>query len=262
MISGTRARIAASNGGRSTPSIWARGASMSTPASSVFSLARPRPGKCFAVAATPLRSYAPTAAATDPPTAPGSPGYPRPASALPGSVTSATGARLMFTPMAFSARPAEPAAVRAAAGVASPGCGVSGGANFRIRISPPSWSVATSAPLRAARCSLPVSPRVPAASVTLPPKRITPAASSLRSQRRTHWGGSVPSNATITTWPTAFASGIAAAGTAGSPPVVAVGWPGSSPSPPAPAMTPTTSASTAIAASARRRRRTAGLTPG
>ena len=63
ITSGVLAPIAATNGSRSVPSSSARGAGIVTEVSSVFSVARPSPGKCLAVAPTRSRPCARVAAA-------------------------------------------------------------------------------------------------------------------------------------------------------------------------------------------------------
>ena len=71
------------------------------------------------------------------------------------SGTSATGARFTFTPAVRSCRAAARAARRTSAGWPWNGWPATGPAQPTVRISPPSWSTMTSAPLRALRWSAP-----------------------------------------------------------------------------------------------------------
>ena len=184
MTSGVPARTAAVNGSRSVPSSSAREAGMVTEVSSVFSVARPRPGKCLAVAPTRSRPWARVDAAVSSATSRPPPGNARPATTEPSeSATSPTGARFTFTPPARSPRAASRAeAVTASTDPCRP-CEASGGENGRVRMSPPSWSVITRAAPAAARWRLAVSERSEAASGAFLANRITPVPSPLRRRR-------------------------------------------------------------------------------
>ena len=84
--------------------------------SSVFTVAAPSPGKCFAVGATPPSRIPRTAARVRAATPRSSPANERVAMTEPARGTSATGARFTFTPASRSPRPVERAARRTSAG--------------------------------------------------------------------------------------------------------------------------------------------------
>ena len=113
----------------------------------MFTCARPSPGNCLAVAATPAELIPSTAARSARRDRAGvSSEHARSESgraAPPG--TSATGARLTLTPAPRSWRAASCAVRRTAAGSPCWGCPASGPAQATVRTSPPSWSTITSA---------------------------------------------------------------------------------------------------------------------
>ena len=80
--------------------------------SSVFTVAPPRPGKCFTVAATPASRRPRTEARVRAAIPRSSPANERVAITEPGRGTSATGARFTLMPAARSCRPAARAARR------------------------------------------------------------------------------------------------------------------------------------------------------
>jgi hypothetical protein len=154
--------------------------------SSVFTCARPSPGKCLAVAATPperIPSIDARVRAAIPFGVPAKARNPITGAAPAG--TSATGARLTLTPARASWRALARAARRTAAGSPCSGWPAEGPAQLTVRMSPPSWSTMTSALPRAGRCRERVSRRQSAGVVALRPNRITPAVSRARSRRRT-----------------------------------------------------------------------------
>ncbi len=227
----------------------------------MLTVAPPRPGKCLRVAPTCSRACASTAAVANRATSADPPGKARPASTDAGSeATSTTGARLTLTPAARRSRAPSRAAAPAASTLPSVAGLASGAAKGRLRISPPSWSVATSADPRAARWSSRVSASRLSASTTLGPNRITPAPSLRASRRRMYSGTLGPSKAITSSCPTWASSGSRAASPracwrarsgAGSSST------GPPPPPPAPAAMPASSATAATAPSAARRRRAA-----
>ena len=181
--------------------------------SSVLAVALPRPGKCFAVAATPAvcspRTNAPTSGAT----VDGSVPNERVPSKLAGEVTtSATGAKSMPTPAARSARAAAAASARACPGVAIAAAATSGEAHRRRRTVPPSWSTPTRSGLprlHAAAWTRAIAAVVAVSVVQPSPRRMTPPTWPAATRARNAGVGGPHSGATIV-WP----AGEAAAGAA------------------------------------------------
>ena len=112
--------------------------------SSVFTVAAPSPGKCFAVGATPPSRIPRTAARVRAAMPRSSPANERVAMTEPGRGTSATGARFTFTPAFRSPRPVERATRRTSAGAPWKGWLARGPTCSTVRMSPPSWSTMTS----------------------------------------------------------------------------------------------------------------------
>ena len=114
------------------------------------------------------------------------PGKARPRITEPAlAATSPTGARLTLIPAARRSRAAPRASAVARAGVAAADWPSTGRAHVRLRISPPSWSVLTSAEPPAARCSVRTTRLRSAREAMLSLNRITPAARPARSARGT-----------------------------------------------------------------------------
>ncbi len=156
--------------------------------SSVLTVAPPSPGKCLIVGATSPARQPRTDSATCWPAAPNSVAKARPASAAPGTLaTSATGASDTLIPVARSAFAAASASSRTVPAAAWAACERSGGAQGRIRMSPPSWSTQISGGWVGSdpRRNWPVSRLAWAGSVRLSRNRIAPAARPSPSTSRT-----------------------------------------------------------------------------
>jgi len=134
------AAIAASNGTRRAPRNAASRAIV-TGRSSVLATALPRPGKCFAVAATPTRWRPRTNALTSAATVVGSlPNERRPRKLRGVEIVSATGAKSIAIPASRIARAAASAWASATAVVVIDAAASVGDAQVRRRTGPPSWS--------------------------------------------------------------------------------------------------------------------------
>src|SRR3954467_10885754 len=161
------------NGARSRVASAARGDEIETGPSSVLVPASPRPGKCLRVAATLVPRYPDTAALVNADTSADPPGKARPLITDPGPPTSETGASVTFTPAAVRSLAACVAWRLASTSVGVAPCDGTGAAHGRIRIDPPSWSVAINTLWRPERCSRRVNALVTAGLGTFARKRIT-----------------------------------------------------------------------------------------
>jgi hypothetical protein len=182
-------------------------------ASSVLSMAAPRPGKCFAVATTPPAwspsakgtAVAATSAALEP--------KPRSVAAIvpPGRATSSTGARSTLMPklrrLAAVSRPW--ARLKAAPRSPISSAEVVGGPSTRMT-RPPSWSVMTSSGSpnpggRLTACRRRISRRPTARLGRLSAKRMRPATLPSRISRTAAAGGRVPEKPNTIRWPASWA---------------------------------------------------------
>jgi hypothetical protein len=230
-------------------------------ARSVLTVVAPRPGKCLTVVATPPSCQPAIASVTAPATAAGSVANARLASAAPATLgTSATGASVTLTPVAFMYRAAVAAPSWTVCVASCSPADSSGPAHESVRTSPPSWSAQTMASGIPSR-SLAVSRASWPGETTLSRNRITPAARPSRSTRRTYPGGCVPSKRRMTMRPTCCSSDSRSTAARAFPaaPVAAADGPpdGVSPPRPAPRTAPSTNAASAASPTRTRRRCTA-----